>query len=184
MTLLKIARMGHPVLLKPAELVENVADPVVQTLIDDMIETMRDAGGVGLAAPQVHVLKRIFVYYVPPTRLEEGEHSPEGIQVLVNPVIEPLDEEVRLRMEGCLSIPGLRGWVPRYARVRYQGIDRTGAPVSGIAQGFHANVIQHETDHLDGVLYPMRMTDLGLMGFDTEANRFLTPDIILGRNEQ
>lgn len=183
MTLLKIARMGHPVLLKPAEPVENVTDQSVQTLIDDMIATMHDAGGVGLAAPQVHVSKRIFVYYVPQSRLEEGERAPDGIQVLVNPVIEPVDEEVRLRMEGCLSIPGLRGWVPRYARVRYQGIDRTGAPVSGIAKGFHANVIQHEGDHLDGVLYPMRMTDLGLMGFDTEAGRFLTPDMILGRDE-
>ncbi|AQS85718.1 MAG: peptide deformylase [Acetobacter aceti] len=184
MTLLKIARMGHPVLLKTAGIVENVADPAIQTLIDDMIDTMHDAGGVGLAAPQVHVSERIFVYYVPTSRLEEGEQAPEGVQVLINPILEPVDDEVRLRMEGCLSIPGLRGWVPRHARVRYQGLDRTGSPVSGIAEGFHANVIQHEADHLDGVLYPMRMTDLGLMGFDTEVSRFLTPDTILGRSEQ
>ena len=182
MTLLKIARMGHPVLLRKADPVENVMEPAVQAFIDDMIETMRDAGGVGLAAPQVHVSKRIFVYYVPEARQEEGEDAPSGVQVLINPVLTPVGEEQVLRMEGCLSIPGLRGWVPRYMQVKYEGLDRRGRPVSGVARGFHANVIQHEADHLDGVLYPMRMTDLGLMGFDAEASRFLTPETITGQD--
>ncbi|NHN89740.1 peptide deformylase [Acetobacter conturbans] len=180
MTLLKIARMGHPALLSVAQPVEDLSDPALQTLIDDMIDTMHDSGGVGLAAPQVHVSKRIFVYHVPPSRQEEGEEAPADVQVLINPVITPASADKILRMEGCLSIPGMRGWVPRYTQVRYVGTDRNGHPVSGFAQGFHANVIQHEADHLDGILYPMRMTDLGLMGFDAEANRFLTPDKIAG----
>lgn len=183
MTLLKIARMGHPVLLQTAEPVTNIAAPEFQRFLDDMLDTMRDAGGVGLAAPQVHVSKRVFVYYVPASRQEEGEAAPEGDQVLINPVITGLGEERLLKLEGCLSIPGLRGWVPRHARVRYEGYDRRGNFIAGTAMGFHANVLQHETDHLDGILYPMRMSDLGLMGFDPEVTRFLPPERIAARTD-
>ncbi|GBQ87383.1 peptide deformylase [Acetobacter nitrogenifigens DSM 23921 = NBRC 105050] len=180
MALLKIARMGHPVLLTPAQSVDAIDDPAVQSLIDDMIETMFDAAGAGLAAPQVHVSKRIIVYRTPPGRVEEESDQDDSVKVLVNPVLKPSGVETTLRLEGCLSIPGLRGWVPRYTRVFYEGYDRRGDRVAGEVGGFQANVLQHEVDHLDGVLYPMRMTDLRLIGFDTEAERHLRLDQIQG----
>ncbi|GBR04233.1 peptide deformylase [Acetobacter oeni] len=176
MTLLKIAKMGHPVLLEKAAPVGNIDDPAIQSLIDDMIETMHDAAGVGLAAPQVYVSKRIFVYHVPKSRQQGTGDEEDGVRILINPVIIPEGDEQVLRPEGCLSIPGLRGWIPRYSQVRYEGFDRDGRVVSGIARGFHANVIQHEADHLDGILYPMRMKNLGMMGFEAEFSRYLTPE--------
>lgn len=173
MTLLKIARMGHPVLLRRADEVTDPTHPDIRQLVADMIETMEDAGGVGLAAPQIHRSCRIFVYRVPQARSTGAEDDqPCGPSVLINPQITPLDEETVLRLEGCLSIPGMRGWVPRHARIGYSGLDAQGQPVAGTASGFLANVMQHEYDHLDGILYPMRMNDLRLMGFDTEMARY------------
>ncbi|MCG0997830.1 peptide deformylase [Acetobacter persici] len=172
MAILKIARMGHPVLLRRAEDVADVTAPEITSLIQDMMETLKDAGGVGLAAPQVHVSKRVFLYFVPESRSEGEEDPPCDVQVLINPVLEPVGEEQVPRLEGCLSIPGLRGEVPRYRRVRYAGYDQKGNPVQGVASGFRANVMQHEMDHLDGILYPMRMDDLGKLGFDTEVTRY------------
>lgn len=178
MALLKIARMGHPVLRTPAAPVEDIAAPELQRLITDMIETMDDAGGVGLAAPQVHVPSRLIVFRVPAARddaedAEEG--APEGVTVLINPEIEPLGDEQQLGLEGCLSIPGLRGLVPRYRRIRYSGLDAKGSPVSRIAAGFHARVVQHEMDHLDGVLYLDRMEDLADLAFESELHHLLEP---------
>lgn len=172
MAILKIARMGHPVLLKRAEDVADVNAPDIGLLIQDMMETLADAGGVGLAAPQVYVSKSIFLYSVPESRSEGEDDPPCGVQVLINPVLEPMGDELVPRLEGCLSIPGLRGEVPRYKRVRYAGYDHLGKPVEGVASGFRANVMQHEMDHLDGILYPMRMDDLGKLGFDTEITRY------------
>ena len=172
MALLKIARMGHPVLLARAEPVRDPASPAIAQLIEDMIETMDDASGAGLAAPQVHVPLRLFVYGVPPQRSTGEDDPPLPVQVLINPVLSPIGEEVVTQTEGCLSIPGLRGAVTRPARVRYQGLDRHGAPVSGEASGFLALVLQHEYDHLDGILYPMRMSDLGRLGYDAEYARY------------
>lgn len=172
MAILKIARMGHPVLLRRAEDVADVTAPEITSLIQDMMETLKDAGGVGLAAPQVHVSKRVFLYFVPESRREGEDDPPCDVQVLINPVLEPVGEEQVLRLEGCLSIPGLRGEVPRYRRVRYAGYDQKGNPVQGVASGFRANVMQHEMDHLDGILYPMRMDDLGKLGFDAEVTRY------------
>lgn len=172
MAILKIARMGHPVLLRRAEDVADVTAPEITSLIEDMMETLKDAGGVGLAAPQVHVSKRVFLYFVPESRSEGEDDPPCDIQVLINPVLEPVGEDQVPRLEGCLSIPGLRGEVPRYRRVRYAGYDQKGNPVHGVASGFRANVMQHEMDHLDGILYPMRMDDLGKLGFDTEVTRY------------
>nr|WP_275690705.1 peptide deformylase [Gluconacetobacter azotocaptans] len=170
--MLKIARMGHPVLLRRAD---EVADPqsagIVQ-LIDDMIETMEDARGAGLAAPQVHVSLRLFIYRVPAERSAGADDPPRGASVLINPILHPVDDEIVLCPEGCLSIPGLRGLVPRHARIAYSGLNRDGEAVQGVASGFLANVLQHEYDHLDGILYPMRMTDLGQMGFDDEIGRY------------
>ncbi|MBS1000812.1 peptide deformylase [Acetobacter persici] len=172
MAILKIARMGHPVLLTRAEDVADVTAPDITSLIQDMMETLKDAGGVGLAAPQVHVSKRVFLYFVPESRSEGEDDPPCDVQVLINPVLEPVGEEQVPRLEGCLSIPGLRGEVPRYRRVRYAGYDQKGNPVQGVASGFRANVMQHEMDHLDGILYPMRMDDLGKLGFDAEVTRY------------
>ncbi|MFT9063825.1 MAG: peptide deformylase [Acetobacter persici] len=172
MAILKIARMGHPVLLRRADEVADVTAPDIASLIQDMMETLKDAGGVGLAAPQVHVSKRVFLYFVPESRSGGEEDPPCDVQVLINPVLEPVGKEQVPRLEGCLSIPGLRGEVPRYRRVRYAGYDQKGNPVQGVASGFRANVMQHEMDHLDGILYPMRMDDLGKLGFDAEVTRY------------
>jgi peptide deformylase len=160
MAILKIARMGHPVLLREAEPVDDPTDPEIRRLIADMAETMLDATGIGLAAPQVHVRLRLFVY-------RDGS----GVSTLINPVLEPLGEEVETAWEGCLSIPGLRGCVSRPKRIRWRGLDAEGQPISGEAEGMTARVMQHETDHLDGVLYPMRMEDLALFGFTEELAR-------------
>lgn len=137
---------------------------------------MQDAGGIGLAAPQVHVPLRLFVFHVPAERAagEGAEPGFEGLapQALINPQITPIDTEKRLGWEGCLSIPGLRAAVPRFAQITYTGLDRAGQRIERRAQGLHSVVIQHEYDHLDGILYPMRMTDFSLMGFNEELARF------------
>ncbi|WP_308720512.1 peptide deformylase [Komagataeibacter xylinus] len=172
MTLLKIARMGHPVLLQPTQPVADTQAPAIRALVADMIETMLDAGGAGLAAPQVHHGLALFVYHVPLARSTGEDDPPRPPSALINPVLEPVGDEMVDRLEGCLSIPGLRGWVPRHARVAYSGLDAHGHAVQGVASGFLANVLQHEYDHLNGILYPMRMTNLGRMGFDSEMARY------------
>lgn len=172
MAILKIARMGHPVLLRPADPVPDPTAPEIRRLVADMIETMEDAGGAGLAAPQVHVSLRLFIFRVPEARATgDADDAPTGTQVLINPVVEPMGEDLRLRWEGCLSIPGLRAAVPRHWRIRYAGVDGEGLAVAREATGFHAGVVQHENDHLDGILYPMRMTDFSLFGFNEELER-------------
>ncbi|WP_207481379.1 peptide deformylase [Arenibaculum pallidiluteum] len=176
MAILKIARMGHPVLRRVAEPVADPADPEILRLARDMAETMLDAGGVGLAAPQVHVPLRLIVFRVPQDRVGEGEEAAPGISILINPEIEPLGDETLLAWEGCLSIPGLRGAVPRHARIRYTGFDIGGNPVSVEAAGFHARVVQHELDHLDGVLYLDRMEDFGRLAFEEEMRRYHLPE--------
>ncbi|APT56803.1 peptide deformylase [Roseomonas gilardii] len=160
MAILKIARMGHPVLLRRAEPVADPRDPEIRRLAEDMVETMLDAGGVGLAAPQVHVPLRLFVV-----------REWEGGRALINPELEPLGEEVESGWEGCLSIPGLRGCVPRAKRVRWRAQDLDGREIGGEAEGMSARVLQHEYDHLEGTLYTMRMPDLTLLGFEQELAR-------------
>jgi peptide deformylase len=172
MAILKIARMGHPVLLQKCEPVAKPGAPEVRRLVADMLETMHDAPGVGLAAPQVHVPLRLFVFRVPQERAgEEAGDTAVTDTVLINPEVELLTEERVLRWEGCLSIPGLRAAVPRAPRVRYRGVDCDGRLVEREAAGFHAGVVQHEYDHLDGILYPMRMKDFSLFGFTEEMAR-------------
>lgn len=172
MAILKIARMGHPVLLQRAEPVPNPTAPEIRRLVADMIETMEDASGAGLAAPQVHVPLRLFVFRVPAQRATgDADDPPTGNLALINPTVELLGGDVRLRWEGCLSIPGLRAAVPRAWRIRYAGLNAEGEPVGREATGFHAGVVQHEYDHLDGILYPMRMTDFSLFGFNEELER-------------
>jgi peptide deformylase len=172
MAILKIARMGHPVLLQMCEAVPNPGAPAIRRLVADMLETMDDARGVGLAAPQVHVPLRLFVFHVPETRAgEDADDTVIGDTVLINPEIELLTDDRVLRWEGCLSIPGLRAAVPRSPRIRYRGVDCDGKVVKREVSGFHAGGVQHEYDHLDGILYPMRMTDFSLFGFTEELAR-------------
>lgn len=160
MAILKIARMGHPVLLGRAALVADPTAPEIRCLVRDMLETLVGAGGIGLAAPQVHQALRLFLW-----------HDAGQVRVLINPVITPLGEARASAWEGCLSIPSLRGQVERPARVSWRGLDQTGAPVEGEAEGLAARVLQHENDHLDGVFYLMRMSDLTQLGFTEELAR-------------
>ncbi len=175
MAILKIARMGHPVLWRRAEAVADPSAPEIRRLIADMIETVEDAGAAGLAAPQVHVGLRLFVFRVAAARASGSDDDAElPMQVLINPTVAALDEEQVTGWEGCLSIPGLRGAVPRAARIRYTGLDAEGRPVDRTASGFHARVVQHENDHLDGILYPMRLTDFSQFGFVEELARAIS----------
>jgi peptide deformylase len=172
MSILKIARMGHPVLLQRAAPVADPTAPEIRRLVADMFETMEDASGTGLAAPQVHVALRLFVFRVMPLRLSgDADDRAVGNSVLINPTLEPVGEDRRAGWEGCLSIPGLRAVVPRHWRIRYRGVDTEGAPVGAEVTGFHAAVVQHEYDHLNGILYPMRMTDFRQFGFLEELAR-------------
>jgi peptide deformylase len=179
MAILKIARMGNPVLARVAEAVADPTAPDIAKLVADMIETLRDAQGLGLAAPQVHVPKRVVIFHVPDDRTDDDE-SPLELMVLINPVIERLGPDGvdawEDGWEGCLSVPGLRGIVPRYRRIAYGGVGLDGRPIRRQASGMHARVVQHECDHLDGILYPQRMTDLGQLAFTTELHHRLSPE--------
>lgn len=172
MAILKIARMGHPVLDRPAEPVADPTAPEIVTLIGDMIETMADANGTGLAAPQVHVSKRVVVFFV--SELRAGDDPADGpvpLTVLINPEIEVIGDETEEGWEGCLSLPGLTGAVERPYRIRYRGTTLDGKLLEREAAGFHARVVQHECDHLDGILYPQRMADHSKFGFVEEIGR-------------
>ena len=223
MAILKIARMGHPVLGRPALPVDDPAAPAIARLIEDMVDTLVDAKGAGLAAPQVHVPLRLVLFRVPPGREMAREESDGGESdggesdggesdggesdggesdggesdggesdggesdggesdsapasalesptVLINPEIEPIGESMVEDMEACLSLPGLAGMVPRHDRIRYRWTDTEGRTHECEAWGFHARVVQHECDHLDGILYPMRMTDLSTLAFTSELGR-------------
>jgi peptide deformylase len=173
MALLKIARMGHPVLRGRATEIDDPKAPWVHGLVEDMIETMEDAGGTGIAAPQVHVPYRIVVFQVHGERLTDlAGDSEQELTALINPIVEPIGNERAYGWEGCLSVPGLRGVVPRHLRVRYRGLDLDGNPIDREVAGFHARVVQHECDHLDGILYPQRMTDHRLLVFTEELQRY------------
>lgn len=172
MSLLKIARMGHPVLLRRCDPVPDPGAPEIRRLVSDMMQTMEDAPGVGLAAPQVYVPLRLFVFRIPGERAgADPEDIAVGNSVLINPEIELLSDERILNWEGCLSIPDLRAAVPRAPRIRYRGVDCDGNVVEREVTNFHARVVQHEYDHLDGILYTMRMQDFSLFGFNEELNR-------------
>lgn len=183
MAILKIARMGHPVLRQAAKSVENPAAPQIRALVRNMVETMQDANGAGLAAPQVHVPLRVVVFHVPADRTEGDEKAaPQPVTVLINPEIEPLTTDTSLGWEGCLSVPGLIGAVPRLTKIRYTGLALDGSRIERHAEGFHARVVQHECDHLDGILYPQRMTDLSLLLYQEEL-RHGVPEAMRGAEE-
>lgn len=173
MAILKIARMGHPVLRQVAAAVPDPTAPRIKALVADMIETLEDIGGAGLAAPQVHVSERVVIFKVPAERTTDRPlDTPAELMAIVNPVIEPLGSARDIGWEGCLSVPGLRGAVPRFARIRYRGVTPEGTSIDREVEGFHARVVQHECDHLDGVLYLQRMTDHRLLAFVEEWQRF------------
>jgi len=177
MAILKIARMGHPVLSRRAAEVPDPTAPDVARLVASMIETMEDADGTGLAAPQVHLPWRIVVYKVVAERAaaEDGGDGAADRAVattaMVNPLVEPLGEETNVAFEACLSVPEMAGPVRRFDRVRVTYQTLQGETVTREAEGFHARVIQHECDHLDGILYPMRIEDLSQFGFVDELRK-------------
>lgn len=164
MAVYTILKMGNPKLLEVSEPVVNFDTPELHQLIQDMRETMQANNGAGLAAPQIGVFKRVVIF--------ESKNNPRypnveavPFTVLINPKLETLSEELLGFWEGCLSVPGMRGWVERPAKLRYSGFDQYGKQFERTVSGFHATVVQHECDHLDGILYPMRMTDMSKFGF-------------------
>lgn len=159
-----ILKMGDPRLLVPAEPVTEFGTPELAELIADMFDTMAAAGGVGLAAPQIGVGLQVVIFgFERSARYPEAEPVPQT--VLLNPMITPLSDDMEEDWEGCLSVPGLRGLVPRHTLIRYRGFDPQGVAIEREAEGFHARVVQHECDHLYGVLYPMRIRDLSKFGY-------------------
>ena len=163
----EVLRMGHPVLRERAKPVENLGSPELKALVEDMKETMGAMNGAGLAAPQIGVGQRVVIFGVTQNpRYPDAEEVP--FTVLVNPKLVMLTRDVEEDWEGCLSVPGMRGVVPRYTKLRYSGFDEHGNPIERVADGFHARVVQHEVDHLDGILYPQRMTDMSKFGFTEE----------------
>src|ERR1700744_36358 len=180
MAILKIAKMGHPVLARRAEPVADPAAPEIRRLVADMVETMIDANGAGLAAPQVHVPLRLMVFQAPDGRSDPGLSEAERfdhtapLTVLINPEIEILGPGIEGGWEGCLSVPGLRGWGDRPDHIRYRGIGIEGETIERVARGFHARVVQHECDHLDGRLYTSRIADMSRLIFESEIRHFQT----------
>ncbi len=157
--------MGHPILRQVAAPVERYGTRELEALGEDMLDTMRALNGAGIAAPQIGVSLRVVLFEVARNpRYPDAEPVPRTF--LVNPVLEPLGEEREDGWEGCLSVPGLRGLVPRYRHLRYRGYDLHGLPIDRTVWGFHARVVQHEVDHLDGILYPMRIPDLRNLGYE------------------
>ena len=159
-----VLRMGDPRLLEKSQPAEAFGTPQLRELIADMRDTMARLNGAGLAAPQVGVPLRVVIFGVTQNpRYPDAEEVPDT--VLINPVVTPIGEEMEEAWEGCLSVPGMRGVVPRFMRVRYQGFDESGRAIDRSVEGFHARVVQHECDHLDGILYPMRIHDMSRFGF-------------------
>lgn len=165
MTVRAVRQMGDPLLFARAQEVPVVSSAALSELVTDMRDTMAALSGAGLAAPQIGVPLRVVIFGVHANpRYPQVAEVPDT--VLVNPVIEPLGEDQEEGWEGCLSVPGMRGLVPRYRRIRYRGFDIDGTPIVREAEGFHARVVQHECDHLDGILYPLRIHDLKFFGYE------------------
>ncbi len=173
MTVREILKMGDPRLLRVAPPVQHFDTPELHALIADMFDTMEAARGAGLAAPQIGVDLQLVIFGFS-QNARYPDRPPVPSTVLLNPVITPLSDEMVEGWEGCLSVPGLRGKVPRHARIRYRGVDPLGQPIEREVDGFHAVVVQHECDHLIGRLYPTRMSDLTQLGYTS----VLFPDLV------
>ncbi len=173
-----VLRMGDERLLQRAVEVERFGTPELAALLQDMRDTMAHLNGAGLAAPQIGISLRVVIFGVTANpRYPDAEEVPDT--VLINPELTPLSDDIEEGWEGCLSVPGMRGWVPRWSRLRYSGYDEHGRRFERTVQNFHARVVQHECDHLDGILYPMRIRDLAKFGF----NEALFPGQDLPREE-
>ena len=168
MSILKIAKLGHPVLVKKTKEINDLSSIDLKNIIYDMSETMIDANGIGLAAPQVHISHRIFIYRNP----EKEDVKKINISVLVNPLIEKINDETEDEWEGCLSIPGMLGLVRRYKQIKYSALDLNGKKITGKVEGLHARVIQHEFDHLNGILYTSRLAHKSAFGYVEEIEKF------------
>ena len=179
MAIREIAQMGNPILYRRAVEVTDPEDPEIARLAHDMKDTLMHVGGSGIAAPQVYECLRLVVYRVSPRLVDNADNSPNPWVVLVNPVLEPLGDEIASGWERCLSIPGLHGKVPRHQNLRLNYHDLEGKEINIEAKGPLAVLLQHECDHLDGVLYPMRMNDLSKLEFNAEPGH-LAQDIIDG----
>ncbi|MBK6958821.1 MAG: peptide deformylase [Nitrosomonas sp.] len=164
MAIKPVLKMGEPILLEVAKPVDQFDTPELHALIQDMQDTMESLNGAGLAAPQIGVSLQVVIF-----GFEKNQRYPDADEVpftvLLNPQLTPLSDEQEDGWEGCLSVPGMRGMVPRYANLRYQGVDQYGTAIERTVSGFHARVVQHECDHLQGILYPMRIRDFRLFGF-------------------
>ena len=167
MAVREILKMGNPQLLQVSEPVAESEFSELEDLVTDLIDTMTAAEGAGLAAPQIGVMKRVVIF-----GFEHNKRYPDAgsvpFTVLINPELEVLDNQVQYGWEGCLSVPGMRGKVPRAHNLRYRGFTLDGSPIDRTVDGFHARVVQHECDHLDGILYPMRMEDMRYFGFEDQ----------------
>jgi len=170
MSILKIARLGHPILYKKASAVDNITEPDIKKLIHDMSETMLDYKGIGLAAPQVHISKQIIIFRM----LDDQEKESNEIKItaLINPKITKISEETENQWEGCLSIPGMLGLVKRYSSISYEGIDMSGNKIQQQAEGLHARVVQHECDHLNGIVFTHRLVDQKAFGYEGEIEEY------------
>ena len=175
MAILKIARMGHPILSQISTVITDITDYKLNSLIDDMVETMNDAGGAGLAAPQIHMPIRLVIYRIKLDKnlIDDNDNNiinnnAMALHVLINPIIMPIGDDISYDWEGCLSIPDLTGLVGRYENINLTALIPNGDNININVSGFHARVLQHECDHLDGILYPQRMDDLSLLMFNDQ----------------
>jgi peptide deformylase len=165
MAIREVLKMGDPRLLTVAEPVRRFGTPELEQLLEDMRDTMRELNGAGLAAPQIGVGLRVVIFGSEEANARYPDSDPIPPTVLINPTLTPLSDEMEEGWEGCLSVPGMRGVVPRYRDLRYTGVDAAGRPIDRTVNKFHARVVQHEVDHLDGILYPRRIRDLTQFGF-------------------
>ena len=172
MAILKIAKLGHPILVKKTNEINNLDDINLKNIVLNMSETMLDANGIGLAAPQVHLSHRMFIYRNPDVEIDEKIN----ISVLINPKIEKVSNETEDDWEGCLSIPGMTGLVRRYKRIKYSAKDLNGKNINNEVEGLHARVIQHEFDHLNGILYISRLAHKNAFGYSEEIEKFWKKD--------
>jgi len=168
MSILKIARLGHPILLQKAKLVEDITSNKTKKIIHNMTETMLDAKGVGLAAPQIHINRQIIIFRVP----EEDDEKKIKITVLINPKFTKITDKTENEWEGCLSIPGMLGLVKRFSKIQYEGSDMQGNIIQREAEGLHARIVQHEHDHLMGILYTSRLVDNSAFGYAEEIEEY------------
>lgn len=174
MTIKSVVKMGNQKLATPSIPVTDFSDVALQGIVSDMLDTMQDKGGVGIAAPQIGHNLRIIMFGFESNERYPNE-KPVPFTTLINPVIEILSDELIDGWEGCLSVPGLRGLVPRYKKIQYHGYDLHGKAITRIAENFHARVVQHECDHLDGILFPRRIKDLQYFGFEEELKDIIWP---------